>query len=42
MGEDKFPFYHPRYVPPKRNMKQIKSDFNKHLNKFSLSKTKAR
>jgi len=42
MGEDKYPFYHPCYVPPKRDMKQIKSDFNKHLKKFSLSKTKAK
>ncbi len=40
MGEDKYPFYHPFYVPPKRDMKQIKADFNKNLQKHSLSKTK--
>jgi hypothetical protein len=39
MGE-KYPFYHPLYVPPTRTMKEIKSDFNKHLKKFSISKTK--
>ena len=42
MGDEKFPFYHPLYVPPKRDMKQIKEDYNKHLKKHSLSKTKAR
>jgi hypothetical protein len=38
--EEKYPFYHPLYVPPKRTMKEVKSDFNKHLQKHSLSKTK--
>ena len=41
MGED-YPFYHPLYVPPKRTMKQIKEDFNKNLQKHSISKTKAK
>ena len=41
MGE-KYPFYHPLYVPPSRSMKQIKEDFNKNLQKHSLSKTKKR
>ena len=38
--EEKYPFYHPLYVPPDRTrgMKQIKADFNKHLQKHSLSK----
>ena len=40
MGEDKYPFYHPLYVPPQRTMKQIKADFNKNLQKHSLSKVK--
>lgn len=42
MGEHlyKYPFYHPLYVPPKRDMKQIKADFNKNLQKHSLSKVK--
>jgi hypothetical protein len=40
MGEDKYPFYHPLYVPPKRDMKQIKEDYKNHLQKHSLSKTK--
>lgn len=43
MGEDKYPFYHPLYTPPeRRTMKQIKADFNKNLQKHSLSKTKAK
>jgi hypothetical protein len=42
MGEDKYPFYHPLYVPPKRTMKDIKADFNKNLQKHSISKTKAK
>lgn len=44
MGEDTYPWWHPHYRPPvkRRDMKQIKSDFNKNLNKHSLSKTKAR
>ena len=40
---DKYPFYHPLYCPPeRRTMKQIKSDFNKNLQKHSLSKVKAK
>ena len=39
--EEKYPFYHPLYVPP-RTMKQVKADFNKNLQKHSISKTKAK
>lgn len=39
MGE-KYPLHNPLYVPPRRTMKEIKSDFNKHLQKHSLSKVK--
>ena len=39
MGE-KYPFYHPLYTPPTRDMKQVKADFNKHLKKFEISKVK--
>ena len=43
MGEDKYPFYHPRYVPPtRRSMKQVKSDYNKYLKKLETSKVAAR
>lgn len=39
--EEKYPFYSPHYVvPDKRSMKEVKSDFNKHLKKFEISKTK--
>lgn len=42
MGED-YPFYHPNYTPPeRRSMKQVKSDYNKYLKKFEVSKTKAK
>ena len=37
MGEDKYPFY-PIYVPPKRDMKAIKKDFNTYLDKLSSKK----
>ena len=41
--EEKYPFYHPLYVPPeRRTMKQVKADFNKNLQKYSISKTKAK
>ena len=42
--EEKYPFYHPLYAPPERfrTMKQIKADFNKNLQKHSISKTKAK
>lgn len=43
MGEDKYPFYHPRYaVQERRGMKEIKRDYNKYLKKFEMSKTKAK
>ena len=46
MGEDdRFPWWHKNYRPAPRNvrtMKQVKADFNKNLQKHSLSKTKAR
>ena len=42
MGE-KYPFYHPLYVvPERRNIKEIKRDYNKYLKKFEMSKTKVR
>jgi hypothetical protein len=37
MGEDKYPFYLV-YVPPKRDMKAIKKDFNTYLDKLSSKK----
>ena len=40
--EEKYPFYHPLYVPPNRTMKEVKADFNKHLQKHSLSKVNKR
>jgi hypothetical protein len=39
MGED-YPFYHPSYVPPKRDMKQIRADYRVHLTKLGVYKTK--
>jgi hypothetical protein len=46
MGEDdRYPWWHRNYRPaprPKRTMKQVKDDFNNHLNKHSLSKTKGK
>ena len=46
MGEDdRFPWWHRNYRLAPRNvrtMKQVKADFNKNLQKHSLSKTKAR
>lgn len=46
MGEDdRFPWWHRNYRPAPRNvrtMKQVKADYNKNLQKHSLSKTKAR
>lgn len=46
MGEDdRFPWWHRNYRPAPRNvrtMKQVKADFNKNLQKHSLSKTRAR
>ena len=43
MGEDKYPWYHPNYKPTeRRTMKQVKADFNKNLQKHSISKTKAK
>lgn len=45
MGEILFgdyPFYHPCYVPPKRTMKEVKADYNKTLQKHSLSKVNKR
>jgi hypothetical protein len=42
MGEE-YPFYHRNYVPPKkRDMKEIKRDYNKYLKKFEKSKTSAK
>ena len=43
MGED-YPFYHQKYVPPTRTrtMKQVKSDYNKYLKKFEVSKVAAK
>ena len=38
MGEDKYPFYHPRYVPPKREMREIKKDFQTYLDKLNSKK----
>ena len=38
MGEDKYPFYRPLYVPPKRDMKTIKKDFNTYLEKLNSKK----
>lgn len=41
--EEKYPWYHPKYkVPDRRTMKQVKADFNKNLQKHSISKTKAK
>lgn len=41
--EEKYPSYHPKYkVPVWRTMKQVKADFNKNLQKHSISKTKAK
>lgn len=46
MGEDdRFPWWHRNYRPAPRNvrtMKQVKADFNKNLQKHSISKTKAK
>lgn len=43
MGEDRYPWWHPQYKPIVRKaMKQVKAEYNKHLQKHSLSKTKAR
>ena len=43
MGDDNYPFYHPKYVPPvRRSMKQVKSDYNKYLKKFETSKVKGK
>lgn len=40
MGED-YPFYHHSYAPPKRrNMKEVKSDYNKYLKKFEVAESK--
>lgn len=38
MGEDKYPFYRPIHVPPKRDMKAIKKDFNTYLDKLNSKK----
>jgi hypothetical protein len=46
MGEDdRFPWWHRNYRPAPRNvrtMKQVKADFNKNLQKHTLSKTRAK
>ena len=41
--EEKYPLCHPKYKPTeRRTMKQVKADFNKNLQKHSISKTKAK
>lgn len=42
MGEEYYPFFHPLYIPrsKKREMKEIKRDFNKYLKKFEVSEAK--
>lgn len=42
MMGDKYPFYHPLYTPPARSMKEVKADYNKNLQKHSLSKVNKR
>jgi hypothetical protein len=43
MMGDKYPFYHPLYVPnERRTMKEVKADYNKNLQKHSLSKVNKR
>lgn len=40
---EEYPWYHPKYkAPVRRAMKEIKADFNKNLQKHTLSKTKAK
>jgi hypothetical protein len=42
MGEE-YPFYHPLYKPQeRRDMRQIKADFNKNLQRHCIAKTKAK
>ena len=40
--EEKYPFYHPLYVPPTRTMKEVKADFNKHLQKTKYAEDSPR
>lgn len=46
MGEDdRYPWWHRNYKPAERKprtMKQVKADFNKNLQKYTLSKTRAK
>ena len=38
MGEDKYPYYYPRYVPHKRSMKEVKQDYSNYISKFNSKK----
>jgi len=38
MGEDKFPFYHPSYTPPTRDLKKVKENFTKYYQKITSKK----
>ena len=44
MGEELYPYYYPHSARKieMRTMKQIKADFNKNLQRHSMSKTKMR